>query len=252
MSTTPRARRGRSLAGLAIGIVLAPVLIGIAACLKVPIGDPERGWADPRVSGVWLASWPQPADYQAWIWVFEPYDSRTWLLTWLQFSPEDDENGAAAEEPADAREAAGPPAGEVATAPPDTAAMLRIAGTLADPEAGRGGFCMFKAWLTSIGDRRFLVLEPKLALHDELDFAPEFWFVYHIVARGDRLQLAGVDSHSFGLDAVTTRGQAEQIILCHLAEPDLYKEPVSFHRMPRAAYSDIIEAAERSTLSCEM
>lgn len=233
--------RGRTILGLSLAALFVPVLIGITACIDTPIGDPEKGWVDPRISGVWLGGDPAPADYEATLWLFEPYDSRTWLVTFLEFSRlgEDEDEGAA--EPADS---AGTDAGAAAPPPPDE--VLRLLGTLAEPGAEPSRASLFKGWLTSIGDRRFLVLEPKLVLDSEAGFAPSTWFALHIVIQGDRMKLAMAEAE--GLDDATTRGEAEQAIAGSLADPDAYGEPLLLYRIPSTGYEAVAEVVGRAGL----
>lgn len=236
-----RAPRGRTILGLSLAALFVPVLIGITACIDTPIGDPEQGWVDPRISGVWLAGEPAPADYEATLWLFEPYDSRTWLVTFLEFSgPGEDEDEGATE----AADSAGTDAGSAAPPHPDE--VLRLLGTLAEPRAEPSGTSLFKAWLTSIGDRRFLVLEPKLVLDSEGGFTPSTWVVLHIVVQGDRMKLAIAEAE--GLYEATTRGEAEQAIARSLADPDAYGEPLLLYRIPLTAYQAVADAVGRTGL----
>lgn len=241
MMTLLRGPRGRTLLGLTLGVLFVPALIGITACLDIPIGDPEKGWVDPRISGVWLGGDPEPADYEATLWLFEPYDSRTWLVTFLEFGGpgEDEDEGAA--EPADSADT-----GADAAMPPHPDELLRLLGTLAEPAAEPSGISLFKGWLTSIGDRRFLVLEPKLVLDSEGSFTPSTWFVLHIVVQGDRMKLAIAEAE--GLYDATSRGEAEQAIARGLADPDAYGEPLLLYRIPRPAYEAVAEAVGRAGL----
>ena len=47
--------RARTLAGIVIFAGLASFLLALMACLKVPVGDPEKSQVDPALSGVWRA-----------------------------------------------------------------------------------------------------------------------------------------------------------------------------------------------------
>ena len=68
----------RSATGGLLMLLLIPFIIGLLACMPVPIGDPERSRIDPTVSGVWVA---EKEDEGAAYYAFEPFDKRTWLLT---------------------------------------------------------------------------------------------------------------------------------------------------------------------------
>jgi hypothetical protein len=236
LNTKLRVRRARTLTGLVLGVLLVPVLIGISACLDTPIGDPEKGWIDPRISGIYLSGDPHPTDFKAWLWIFEPYDRRTWLATWLVF----DADGA---DEAEASDAGGVPS------PPDMAARLRIVSSLTDARAAIEGTRLFKAWLTSIGDRRFLVLEPKIVMDADHGFAPQYWLVYHVVLQHDGMRLASLSRGAFGLGAAKTRGEAEQIILQHLEDAELYEPAEVLYRVPQLTWGTVREAAERAGLN---
>lgn len=69
----------RTLAGLALAAILLPILIGTLACLPVPIGNPEKSRVDPELSGVWFDVFEET------LWVIQPYDRRTYLVTLYDF-----------------------------------------------------------------------------------------------------------------------------------------------------------------------
>ena len=254
--------RGRTLLGLTLAALFVPVMLGITACLKTPIGDPEKGWVDPRITGVWLASKLEFPDGEAVLWSFEPYDSRTWLVTWVGFEPEEEDEAAAGteDEGATAPEATTPETGadedeaesNPVALPPEE--VLRILGGLAEDELEPSGLAIFKVWLTSIAGRRFLVLEPKAMADGERGFRPEVWFIYHVVLEGGRLRLALVsgsvdgDSDADDLDEVTTRGEAEQIIARHIADPEMYSESGYLNPVPTSAYEEVSDALRRAGL----
>jgi len=270
MNAMPASSRLRTLAGLALAILFVPVMLGISACLETPIGDPEKGWVDPRITGVWLAGDPTPADFDAQLWLFEPYDSRTWLVTWVDYGEPDEEDP---EEPAADEAGTGTDGGSTAPAStgPETVTtavagaadevtpetpvapltpsdVLRILGSLADERVAQTEQVLFKGWLTSIAGRRFLVLEPKLWLDSEQAFRPEGWFVYRVVLKDDRMELALVGGDLDDLTSVKNRGVAEQIIARHVADPELYldEEPTSIYRIPQSSYDEVAGLLERA------
>jgi hypothetical protein len=260
--------RGRTIIGLVVGLLFVPVMLGISACLETPIGDPEKGWVDPRITGAWLAGDPAPEDFSAQLWLFEPYDSRTWLVTWVGYGEPDDEDP---EEPAaDVAGTAtdgesttpGPIGAEAVTAgvaepaaeeaqetpaallaPSD---VLRILGSLADERVEPQGQYVFKGWITSIAERRFLVLEPKMSVGSERAFRPEAWLVYRIALKEGRMELAMVTGNMDDLQSVTSRGEAEQAIARHVADPDLYDETYPVYRIPEASYDEVAELLRRA------
>ena len=68
----------RSATGGLLALLLVPFIVGLLACMPVPIGDPERSRVDPKISGIWVA---EKEDKGAAYYAFEPFDKRTWLLT---------------------------------------------------------------------------------------------------------------------------------------------------------------------------
>ena len=72
----------RSLTGLGIAAILLPVVVSLVACLPVlpvPIGNPEKSRVDPEMAGVWFDV------FQENLWLIEPYDRRTYLITLHEF-----------------------------------------------------------------------------------------------------------------------------------------------------------------------
>jgi len=249
--------RRRSLAGFVAALAFVPLMLGVTACLKTPIGDPERGWVDPRVTGVWIVALADASDvdYDAQLWLFEPYDSRTWLVTVVTF--EDSlEDVSADSQPATAPAADADPDSEMPAAiqkterepiqPPD---VRRMIGKLGEDRVKVSERWVFKAWLTSIAERRFLILEPKSGIDPERGFDPELWFVHRIVLKGERMELAMVNTGSGQLGSATTRGEAEQIIARNAADPDLYEDAGILYRVPREAYGDLSDALDRADLN---
>lgn len=256
--------RRRSLAGWVVALLLLPFLLGSDSCfvLKTPIGDPEQGWADPRLSGVWLSAREgslddnkpakRPSDYSARIWVFEPYDSKTWLVTWAPFK-----DGGASEAPSS--QASGPPSNEVQPSPAEMPAsagekgpepgpndVLRIVESLGNERAQPQGSVVFKAWLVTLGGRRFLVMEPKAAPSTARGFRPDEWLVFRADLDGGRLKLSALDTRRDNLDKATTRAQAEAIIARHAADPKFAGLMFTLHPVPKAGYDAAANALGRA------
>ena len=258
--------RGRTIVGLVVGLLFVPVMLGISACLETPIGDPEKGWVDPRITGVWLAGDPVPEDFNAQLWLFEPFDSRTWLVTWVGYgepAEEEPEEPAANEASAATNDASASPgsadAEAVTTGTAEPAAeeaeetpvvplapsdVLRILDSLTDERVEPQGQYVFKGWITSIAGRRFLVLEPRISVDDERAFRPEVWFVYRLALKEGRMELAMVSGDMDGLQSVTSRGEAEQIIARHVTDPDLFDETYPVYRIPESSYDDVAHLLE--------
>lgn len=253
--------RRRTLAGWAVALLLLPFLLGSDSCflLKTPIGDPEQGWADPRLSGVWLSplegslggkKWP--SDFSGWIWVFEPYDSKTWLVTWASFedvgAPEVPPHPAG--EPATAQ-APPSPAQEPASAgeprpEPGPLDVLRIVESLGNARARPQGIVVWKAWLTSLGGRRFLVMERKAAPSTARGFRPEKWWVFRADLEGGRLLLSVLENTPENLWEATTRAQAEAIIARHATDPNFTALAFTLYPVPRAGYDAAAKALART------
>jgi len=67
----------RSFTGAALMLAIIPVIVGLLACLPVPVGDPERSRIDPELNGIWaLTSEGSDDGY----YLFRPWDKRTWLV----------------------------------------------------------------------------------------------------------------------------------------------------------------------------
>jgi len=242
--------RRRSLAGFVAALLFIPLMLGVTACLDTPIGDPERGWVDPRVTGAWLVDEADPDAYAVQLWLFEPYDSRTWLMTALRFEDSVEEEPAKSPPATPAPEGVTPEPAASQDVPPSMptqpADVLRRVAELSEDRARLAEMWVFKAWLTSIADRRFLVLEPKGFLDSDRGFDPDIWFAYRIVLKGERMELALLDVDADDLGKAGTRGAAEEIVARHATDPDFYVETETLLRIPQAAFDDIATAMHRS------
>ena len=280
MRSPLRSPRGRTIIGLTLAVLFVPVVLGITACfeLKTPIGDPHHGWADPRISGVWLSGDPLPKEHEATLWLFEPWDDKTWLVTLLDFDEADtDESSPAGESGIAETESVGagdgsadatePPAAiteepvedavedieydaERLALPPDE--VTRLVHTLADAdltEFASGG--VFKGWLTSIGPYRYLVLEPRLGVSAESGLEPTRWWIFRIVIKGSVIQLDVLDSNRDDLDEVTSRGEAEAIIARHSRDPEFFDPFLFLQRVPPSALDDIGAIVDNADLAIE-
>lgn len=241
--------RRRSFVGVVVALLLLPFLLGSFSCfwseLRTPIGDPGRGWADPRISGVWLAQVvdEEPSDI-SWMWVIEPYDSKTWLVTWVSFTDKGEPEPPA--EPA-ATATAQEPANGSGPGPTDTAVdVLRIVERFGDQHTQPERVALYKGWLTTLGGRRFLVLEPKAVLSTAREFRPESWSVFRADLQDGRLLLSIIDTDKEHLQEATTRAKAEAIIARHAADPEFAALLITLHPIPRAAYDQAGKALARA------
>lgn len=246
LSALLRSPRGRTALGLSLAALFIPVVLGIMACLglQTPIGDPEKGWADPRVSGAWLWGDPAPAEHEASVWIFEPWDGRTWLVALVTFSAAGD---AEEDEDETERRNADPEAETETEAEPETVVvpaftaedLPRVLDSLSDPGAEADGIFLFKGWLTSIGTRRFLVLELRLMPNEERGLDPPAWWVFRLVLEDGRMLLYPLDLAVEDLGEITARGPAEQVILRHGDDPEFYGDPWVLYPVPREAYLEL-------------
>jgi len=159
--------RIRSLSGAVLAILTIPLIVGLLACIPVPIGDPERSSIDNDISGVWLMI---DEDEIPVLTLFEPYDKRTWLLTRYGF------------ELVDSNEC------EITNVEPESRA-----GYLEALRA-RGKDCIigdetvsYKAWRKKLGDHWFMTWEPKGLIDAKRGFEPAIWY-------GMRVEKTGADS----------------------------------------------------------
>ena len=187
----------RTWLGIAIAILLVPVVMGLAACLPVPIGDPERSRLDPDLTGIWVG-------FGRGVTFFEPYDKRTWLVTSVEID-------AAAE-----------------CMPRGTEDNYdRLVAWLAEEQcASADEAVIFKAWRSKHGKHWFLTMEPMAMVEDDSDdpFTQDFWFVYRIDKKdADTFELRLIDPDFKGFAGISgTRRAYEKVIRKHAMDDDLY------------------------------
>ncbi len=209
------APRSRSSSGLFLAVVIVPFLLALLACLPVPIGNPERSRIDPAMTGVWVAT---EGDLAPALWLMEPYDARTWLVTWIGI----DEPDAAS-------------LTEVAPPSADPLAVLEREG-LAAPE-----IVAFKAWLRTIRGKRFLVLEPKMVVRDEAGMTPENWYVFAVGAPTEGtlgLRMLNQDLDAF--DDAETSADYEAAIKREIDNPRLLADDLQkLVRIPASEFARV-------------
>lgn len=195
----------RSGSGALLMAVIIPVVVGLLACIPVPIGDPERSRIDPAISGVWvlLGGEEEPGFY-----AFEPYDKRTWLLTGV---PVEEGNGA-----------------DLSDYSFDSYAD--IANLMEKEPVGDNGVTasetvVFKAWRTKLGGQWFMTWET-LAPLAENDYVPEFWYVFRIDKPDentlDLRMVNGEDAMFKGVEK--TRRAYERVLRKNARNEDLFSE----------------------------
>lgn len=203
----------RSASGALLMLVVIPVIVGLLACMPVPIGDPERSRIDPDFNGVWtLSSESEGRSFYA----FEPYDKRTWLMTELPL-----EEGSEADlSQYDLNSYAG-------------LAMLMENEPVGDEGATTTEVRLYKVWRTKIGGEWFMTWEPK-GLFGEDDFQPDAWFVFRIEKMDQNtIDLYMVEgSDRFFKDVKKTRRAYERVIRKNVKNAALYSdEPARLVRL---------------------
>jgi len=197
--------RIRSASGAALMLLILPAIVGLLACLPVPIGDPERSRIDPEISGVWVTL---DLTGDIGFYAFEPYDKRTWLLTGVPLEEGDDVDFGDYE--------------------PDTYAGLAELienEPVGDDGATASEIVLYKVWRTKLGGEWFMTWEPKAAFDDE-HFTPDTWFVFRVDKPDkDTLELLMVGGDKFFPDDLEkTRRAYERVIRKNAKDPDLYAD----------------------------
>lgn len=208
--------KSRTLAGLALAAAIAPFLLALTGCLPVPLGDPEKSRIDPELSGVWSF---QDEKESGGLWLMEPYDSRTWLVTSIEVEMQPS---------AKPTEAAPAPA-------PDERMLLE------QKDLVPASLQTYKAWLTPIRNVRFLILEPKIVVNADGSMAPKLWLAFAVTSKGkDTLELRSLNYEFKGLKEVRTSAEARGIIAHNLEDPKLLeKSAVVLTRVPRDQYGRV-------------
>lgn len=220
---THAGRQHRIWAGLLLTVVMLPLLVGLLACLPVPIGNPERSKIDPALSGVWIGG----EDDDAIVLILEPYDKRTWLVSHIGVSFEDSESGD--DEEASDDDSDGP-----------ETYLDRI-------KQGKGSIeavFYYKGWLTKLKGTRFITWEPKVHVTTDEGMASGVWFVYRILLEDDGILHLNMINYEYdGLKDATKRSQAEKIIRRNIKDPELFLGDVSpsLHKLDQTDYDLITE-----------
>ena len=224
--------RTRSVLGAAIAILLIPAVIGILACLPVPIGDPERSEIDPYFSGLWVH------DIGGAVLVanFEPYDKRTWLLAQIGIERTDDCTGD----------------------PPDT--MPESYAALVGEVEKHGEDCyagevaqLYKVWLSELGGQWFMTWElrglPPLEEKDEL-----YWYVSRVEkVDADNLMLWVIDKDFEEFEEIQdsegARQAYEAVIGENVGNDEMYMDdPWAFQRV-QEGHEDLMKGIINDVIS---
>jgi hypothetical protein len=200
----------RSAGGGLLMLMIVPAIVGLLACMPVPIGDPERSRIDSEITGVWV--W-LGGDEQA-FYAFEPYDKRTWLLTGVPIEEGDEADF-----------------GDYELESYAELTRLIENETVGDDGATATEVVMYKVWRTKLGGEWFMTWEPK-GLFDEGDFEPEVWFAFRIDRPDEStLHLYMIEDKLFK-DVEETRRAYERVIRKNVKNEALYSdEPLRFIRV---------------------
>ena len=215
----------RSSAGLLLTLVLLPVLLGVMACLPVPVGDPDKSRIDTAMSGVWIGH----LDGDATIIVLDPYDKRTWLMSLIGLDTEQDEQ---------AENVTLPEANE----PETEISPLQLLAPDSGNQIKIEGIAIYKTWLTKIKGVSFMTWESKDLSETLPEMVPEDWWVFRVRRSSDAiLYLDGFDYNVDGLGKVKTRKEAEKIIRRHLDDPEFFDEDpfMKLFKVPESDYETV-------------
>ena len=237
-------RNKRSLLGLLVALLILPALLGVMACfqLPAPIGNPEKSRIDRDMTGMWATKMDEK-DEEAWILILEPYDKRTWLVSWLilefvdgfELRPTDISNGHV-----------------------DIIKLIQ-AGNLV-----LSGISFEKGWLTMIKDNRFMVWEPKVLFESKKPMKPEFWWTMRVESVDKKsLTLNYINIEFDGFDVMEKYGEhitpkhakkvIERVIRKNIQNPDLFLDkddtPANFVRVPIDDYKYIFEVLEKNKIT---
>jgi hypothetical protein len=244
----PAGRRNRSRAGLIVSILILPLLLGVMACfvLPVPIGNPEKSRIDPAMSGIWLAA----DESEGWLVALEPYDKRTWLVTWMMLEAatdedeEDGDDGAEVDEPETAKE------DDVVTSDPEVVVVDAETAESYLERLRDGAYVIdqvsfHKGWLTTIKGVRFMVWQPMVDVGSERGMNPEWWWVQRVESvNSEHMDTDFINPEFEDLGKVETRSQAEKLIRRHIKNPELFVEEgdmPDYERVPQEDYDLIAE-----------
>ena len=212
----------RSASGALLALFTVPVIIGLLACLPVPIGNPERSRIDPDITGVW--AWLDAAEGVG-FYTFEPFDKRTWLLSGIGI-----EEGREAD------------LGDYAISSYGDFARFVDEVPVGDDGATTTEVALYKAWRTKLGGEWFMTWEPK-AVYDEDGFVPDAWLVFRLERPDpDTLDLYMVDGDAEVFkDVEKTRRAYERVLRKNVHDENVYSEdPIRLVRV-RAEQLDFFE-----------
>ncbi len=237
--------RNRSLTGAVIAVLVLPVFAGLLACMPsfpVPIGNPEKSRIDPEISGMWLAD----SEGEIFVYLFEPFDKRTWLISAVEVIEDLDHCDFYAlfegdEEKEDEEKGDEEKADEDDSSSSYEMNIKYIEKYGSDCfEVGQGAF-ITKAWRTKLGGEWFMTWEDKGGFSAEIGFEVEEWLVFRIdKAVPGQLNLWWMDMDHVGWDVLDdvdeddrSRRKFERVIRKYAGDEDFYgdKPAITFYRV---------------------
>lgn len=243
----------RSLTGMAIAIVSLPVILGLLACLPVPLGDPEKSRIDPDLSGMWIMDGES-------IVLMEPFDKRSWLLTMANLINDVDECGSDESSDEEDEEDDG------------YIALVNNIEKLGAKCITADAVSLFKAWRVRLGGEWFMTWEVKGYHDDEYGFTSEFWYGFRIEKSDlDEFSLLMINGESYeGFDDLDklellkdmdppydsralkkARRAVERVIARNVDDEELYDDsPWVFHRV-EPEHHDMFESILEDVLGIE-
>ena len=215
----------RSTSGALLMLAIIPFIVGLLACMPVPIGDPERSRIDPDISGVWVVN----DDDDSVLYHFRPYDKRTWLLmgVWPEKGPEFEGAEFNVESARD---------------------LLHALETRSIGDKGMTSTTTvaYKVWLTKLGGVQFMTWELVGGFNKDGSTTPEFWWVFKVVKTDrDHFELHLVDSESAAFEHIVSpddyeggdyvgdmRRTWERALKKAADDEDIYDDSWEFQRIP--------------------
>lgn len=226
----------RSLGGAALMLVIIPVVVGLLACMPVPVGNPERSRIDQNLSGAWLLA----EDSDLTMYQFLPWDKRTWLIVGAEI------------------EAGGEFEGEL----PEIETPADYAAALESLPIGENGITsrstvLYKAWLAKLGGEKFMTWEMVGASTRDGRLPPDYYLVMKIEqVSADEYKLFMLNGEFDGFDDIPSRKEYEgddyvadyrrayeRVIKRNLDNEELISDEAVFilHRLPVSATDDAMD-----------
>jgi hypothetical protein len=186
--------------------VLTTMGIIVAACLPVPIGDPERSKVSDQYSGTWISV---SADDCLYVTTLKPYDKRTWLVGWYCVDLEGD--------------------GWKEIQSAESYASIIALLDEVDPDGVE--LAVMKAWTVKLGGKMFMTWEPRLFADSTKE---PFWYVWQIDQPAENTLTARLIDGEYSKfedipDDKISRRRYESIIRKNSSDEELYDTPTIVH-----------------------